>query len=643
MSRSKAVLSITLIISILLAPVVGWGAVPLQASKPVDSFNLEIDIENDGSITIRELEVGDLDISIPVDGEEVEMHLDGLQLRNISTRTLGKLLANYGIETEIPEFTLDPQQVRVLVGYGVEHLGLRKVSHGAWQELSLYINNTKSLEAGFADETLDLLLTEMRLRKEEAEMLRSFLLKGAGQLLVNLPKAETKPLFTDQVEAENNPPLNTVRVGATLSGTTSAGEIISVGGITFEEANKVLQGMGIPTRWPFLVANPLTILETETLIANAGRNGFRLESNNGHWAQIRWDQEGREALYNIAPVAFDLAEQYNYKLPVSAEEVATAASLAEVALPKTELVLTIHNSTAQVESSPKIKVGQVLTFELDKSGNILLNGVPAGTTFLDYNWLDYLGPVAVSWDGEAREVRYTADEVALPPIFVAEDAAVQAGEIAAKSFPNSPTLAEAPWSKLDNLLANTSLTGIVLTTAGEAPKELNLEYSAKSSIEPQTSVLPSLALDREGNIALGSDKAALNLTPYLEENGISLTEIASLVPLGIKDARLSVDSNQVGINLNGASNPIIGLRWDYGLRKNAFNTADKAFGVRNFVNLTTYGIADAIFPYWEETATEMVAGGRGFQWGIRVIMVENVEELPSSPAENLLKRLGITP
>ncbi len=642
MQGSKIVLSVTIITCILIAPLGGWGATPLWAAESLDEFNLELDIENDGSITIRELTLDEVDISIPVDGEEIEIHLDGVQLRNVSANNLEKLFASYGYPTKIPDLALDPLQVGLLVGHGVEHIGLRKESHGSWQELSLYINNTKTLEAEFADKTLDLLLAEMQLGEREAELVQSFLLKGESQVLVNLPKAESQATFADQIETRNTPPLNLVKAGATISGTASAGEILSVGGITFEEANKLLEGLGIPTRWPYLIANPLAVLETETVTAIAGRNGLRLDSKNGHWAQLAWDKEGREILYQMVPAVLDLADMYGYPLQVPEGAIANTLALVETTLPSTEIQLTIHNSEEQVDSSPQIQIGQVLTLEVDKAGTVLLEGVPAGTTFVDYSWIDYLGPVALSWDGEAKEIRYTSDGLALPPLFVAEDAAAQAGNIVTGGFPDT-VLEEAPWSKIDDLLGNTEVSGIVIATAGSAPEELNLAYSTERGIRPQARALPSLVLDREGNIALGNQQAAFNLTPYLEERGISLTEIARSVPLGVEAATLSVDSNQVGISLNGANDPIAGLRWDYDLRQNAFDTADKAFGVRNYVNLATYGIADVVFPNWEETATEMVAGGRGFQWGVQLTLVDDVEELPPSPAEKLLQRLGVTP
>ncbi len=643
MQRSGVVLSITMVFSILLSPLGGWGATPLWAAESLDEFNLEIDIENDGSITIRELKLKELDISIPVDGEEVAMHLDGLQLRNVSAGNIEKILSNYGLSAQIPDLSLDPQQVGILVGYGIEHIGLRKESHGSWQELSIYINDTRILEASFADRTLNLLLAEMQLPETETRLIQSLLLQNEGHLLIHLPKAKTAFAFTDQIQTATEAPANFIKAGATVSGTASAGEILSVGGVTVEETNKLLKGMGMPARWPYLVSNPLAVLEMETVTAIAGRNGLRLESNNEHWAQLTWDKEGRESIYQIIPAILSLAETNGYQLPISEQVIAAYANLAETVLPQTELELVIYNSEESVESTPQIQIGQVLTFELDKSGTVLLEGNPVGITHLNYSWIDYLGPLALSWEGEAKEVRYTSNGVTLPPFFVAEDAATQAGNIVAGSFPNTAALKEAPWSKIDNLLENTDITGIVIATAGAAPEELGLEYTAESGMKPQARALPSLVVDREGNIALGNKRAALNLTPYLEERGISLAEVTRSIPLGVEAATLSVDSNQVGITLNGVDDPIAGLRWDYTLRQNTFDTVDKAFGVRGYVNLATYGIADAVFPHWEETVTEMVAGGRGFQWGIQLTVVDDVEKLPPSPAEKLIKRLGISP
>ncbi len=644
MRRARIVIALALVIGLLLTPARGLTAARGTDSTPFGGFTLELEIENDGSLTIRELELDNVSATIPLDDEEdIELDIEGLQLRNINTSNLEKLLANLGIPAQIPDFALEPQQVGLLAGNGVEHLGLHKKSHGDWQELSLYVNNTKSLEVGLPDETLQLMLNNANLAAADMDLARSLLMMGEGRIIVHFPRAKTEFAFSDEIEDSIESPKNLIKAGATISGTASSGEVVSAGGVTIQETNRLLEAFGAETYWPYLLTNPLSVLETEVVTATAGRNGFRLDSGNGHWAKAAWDQEGRESLYQLISVALDIAEMNGYPLGVSTETIAATQDLVETALPWTDIQLTFHNGTKPAESSPEIQIGQVLTFEVGKEGNVLFEGVPAGTTSLDYAWIKALGPVAFGWDGAAKEVRYTANELPLPPLFVAEDSAVQTGNIAAASYPESSWITEVPWSKVDALLENTSIAGVVLATAGNAPDELDLEYSVKESIKPQTSMLPTFVLDRQGNIALGSEEAALNLTPYLEDQGISLAGILKPIPAGIEAARLTIDSNQVGAALNGASSPIMGIRWDYALRQNAFNTADKALGLRAVVNLATYGVVDAIFPYWEEAATEMVAGGRGFQWGVQLTIVDDVEELPPSPAENLLNRLGVSP
>ncbi len=638
--KSKLILAAALLVCLVLPCSANVASAVEETPALFAGFTLEVDIGEDGNVTVRNLDLGELHIALPANGEEVELDLAGVRVKNVSTRSLERALANFGLPVQIPRLALDPQQVATLSSHGIEHLAISKISHGSWQELSLYVNNTKTLEADAADETLVFALANTTLGDLERDLAETLLLMEDARIIANFPSAQGVFSFTDEIESEEAQALNLIEAGATISGTASAGEIISVGAVTVDEMNAVLEDMGMQRWWPHLVANPLSLVESEVITATAGRNGFRVESDNGHWANVAWDQEARHSIYTLLPAAMDLAELNGYALPVSERDLAFTADLVEAILPHTEVQLTIRNGMEQMEGSPRIDVGQQLTFEVDEAGRLLFEGMWVGETDLDHSVFDNLGPLALCWDGERKEVRYSIDGVPLPPVFIGEDAVTQIGPMAAESLPG---LGNTPWSKVDALLANTHIGGVVLATAGGAPEELGLDYSVGTGSKPQTGFMPSLIVDREGGVGLGNANAALNLTPWLERNGTSLTGFARLIPPAIGSAQLAVDSSRVDVTLNEADVPVAGLRWDNELRKNAFDAIDRELSLRTLVNETTFGILEMLLPTWEETVTEIVAGGRGFQWGVSVTVVDSVEDLPPSAPQRLLDALGVSP
>lgn len=642
-----------------------------EAPKPEDEFEgftFEFDVAEDGSVTAREVSIGAFSLELPTDEEKpIIVEFGGLKLKNVGTKALGTVMEKLGLEVEIPEIALEPEQVKAFVEHDVQHLAVHKVSHGEFQEVGAFVNNVKTLEAKMSDETLDLILEESGLEEAAAALLAPALMMKEATFIVRFPGAEEEVSFADKIEPKYGAALNRIEVGATVSGTNGApAEIVSAGGFTIAETNELLEGMGsLPIGNKLAVVNLLTLLESEKVVATAGRNGAKIESDNGHWVEVAWDQESREAIYDLIPVVAQLAE---FEVPEGVTDVLT---LVEDVLPNTEAKLVVHNAEKTKEDMPSIHLGQTLGLELRDDAHLFLGEVDLGPTLLMTETFKTIGTAAIRFDGSARQLRSvigTEGGEQMPIVFLGEGAFSNIGRTltedvtsTASSLVNLLRMEEAPEDLtstitstarlleiVDDLVGRIYIGELALTTEGEE-READLDYTA--AVTPtEKAIVPTILLGRKGGMAFTfgePEKGAIGVTRYMGAQAAPITgtiaSVVNFIPKGVESVGLTIDSNAVMVRLNGAPGPLAGIDWDPELRGNLLEVVDKATGAKDTINELSFGIVAEVFPDWDVTLTEILVGAGKLQWGVEVAFVESVEEIPPTALEELLLRLGVLP
>lgn len=632
---SKRILLVSTLVLLVLGMV---SAAPIPGGQ-VEGFTIHLDVSEDGTITPREVSVGKLSLEIPGDEEPMVLDFGGLTMKNVSKDRLESFMGKLGLAVEIPEMAMEPEQVKAFTDHDVRLLAVHKKSHGEFQEIGIFANNVKTLEATMSDEALDLALEKSRLRKSAAALLSPFLMMEEATVSVRFPGTEGKPAFNDKIEAEAGAALNLIEAGATISG----GEVGSVGGVTVQEANQVLRGMGAAPIWNKLAFAPLEELQADRVVATAGRNGFRLEDDQGRWVETAWDEESREALYGLIPVALDFGEMAGYSVP-SMESLSGSISLAEKWLPNTDVKLVVHDTSVTQEDLPRIRIGQVLEMELDEEGRLSLSGVDLGYTTLDYEALEPFRWAAVRFDGEEREIRSTVAGKAMPILFLGDQAIAQTGSLVSGQVPD---LEQVPWKKGDALLNRIEVQGVVFDITGQAPDQLDLEYGAERSAVRRLAVLPILVGRKDGHVALGDpERGALDVTQFMGARAASLEAIvktyAAYVPQELGQATLTVDSNEVTVGFNG---PAVGIRWDQTLRGNLLGVVDQATGMKAAMRRTLepVGLSEAIIDQVETALIERLVGAGWLRWGVKVTLLEDVKGIPPTKVEQRLSQMGLLP
>ena len=616
----------------------GSLAAPPEPEDKFGGFTIELDVGEDGDITLREVSIGELSLELPTDEEEpMTIEFGGLKLKNVSTEALGAVLEKFDLEVEIPEIGVEPEQVKVFTDHEVQHVAVHKVSHGAFQEVGVFVNNLKALEAKMSDEVVDTILAESGLEEAVTELLTPVLMMEEATIIVRFPGAEEEVSFADEIETEYGAAMNRIEVGATIAGTKEAGEFVSAGGITILEANELLEGMGTAPILGKLLANPLAILDAKQLTTKAGRNGLWVEDNNGRFVEVAWDKESRAAIYDLVPLALDLAELAESPIQEMYTEILTdTISLVEGWLPNTEVEFVLHNATGAKEDLPTVHIGQQLTLELNEDRELTVEGVPVGEVFLDYETLEPLLPTAVCIDfanGKRKEARATINGKPLPSVFLGEHAVTEIGSVLAESLAEDvPGLEKVPWEKVDTLLGGIHVEGVVFAVEGEVPEELGLDYAAaEEPLKDGLRIVPRVTLDHQGHIAIGGTR----LTPFLGAAAAQITETVSLVAAYVPTdtvASVTVGPNAILVELNNET--LVGISWDSKLRGNLLGIATEAADI----DLPEFTLGLVTFlPDWEETITDKLAGKGWGRWGLEV---EIVEEIPPSSLERFAARLG---
>jgi len=663
--------ALALLLSMGLADGALVGEPPKLAAAPepeteFEAFTFEFDVAEDGSVTAREVSIGAFSLELPTDEEEpIIVEFGGLKLKNVGTKALGAVAEKLGLEVEIPEIALEPEQVKAFVDHDVQHLAVHKVSHGEFQEVGVFVNNVKTLEAKISDETLDLILKESGLEEAAAALLAPALMMKEVTFIVRFPGAEEEVSFSDNIEPQYGAALNRIEVGATVSGTNGApAEIVSAGGFAVAETNELLEGMGsLPIGNKLAVVNLLTLLESEKVVATAGRNGAKIESDNGHWAEVAWDQESREAIYDLVPVVAQLAE---FEVP---EEVADVLTLVEDVLPNTEAKLVVHNAEETKEDMPSIHLGQTFGLVVRDNGHLSLGEVDLGSTLLMPETFKTIGTAAIRFDGAKRQLRSvvgTEGGKQMPIVFLGEGAFSNIGRTltedvtsTASSMANLLGVEEAPENLAstiastarlleiaDDLVGRIYIGELALTTEGEE-READLDYTA--AVPPtEKAIVPTIILGRKGGVAFTfgePEKGAIGVTHYMGAQAAPITgtiaPVVNFIPKGIESVGLTIDSNAVMVWFNGAPVPLAGIDWDPELRGNLLGIVDQTTGAKETVNELSLGIVGEVFPDWDVTLMEILVGAGELQWGVEVAFVESVDEIPPTRAEQILSRLGI--
>ncbi len=638
---------ILLVLGLLLLTL-GIGSASAEPVSQVEGFVIHLEVSEDGTITPHEVSLGALSLEIPGEEEPMIIDLEGVSVKNFSQEGLENFLKSLGMAVEIPRFVLAPEQVEVLMAHGVQSVAIHKKSHGDYQEIGIFANNTKAFEAKMSDAALDLALAEMGLVDVAESLLGSFLMMEEATVSLSFPGAGGEVVFTDMVEAAKGEPLNRIEAGATLAGN----EIVSVAGITIDEVDEVLDEMGGLVMWRKLAVSPLDMLDANQIVATAGRNGLRLEDDQGKWAEIAWDNDSRAALYDLVPMAFDLMQSVGYSVPdVYADMIPTVTALVEAWLPNTELKFVVHGATESVEDLPVIHVGQMLTVELDEEARLSIGGMSLGKVALDYNAIAPYKWLALRFDGENREIRSAVAGQSMPIVCFGDHAIAQAGDLLAENLA-MPGLSTIPWDKGDALLERIHIRGVALTTPGETPDESVLDYKAKQ-LKVVRYFIPSVLIGLEdGHVALGNADGAVDIVHYLGVQGQPVADTVKMytaqIPKGLAQASLTVDPNKLSVDLvtDGHNSSILGIRWDPDLRKNLLSVVDKATGMNVMVDqaaqeLAFLGLSQESIPQVETTLLEYLVGAGTFRWGVQVTLIDSMEGVPPTPIEEAISNFGL--
>jgi hypothetical protein len=633
----------------MLLLILGMGSTYPQPAGQVEGFVIHLEVSEDGTITPLDIALGSLSLEIPGEKEPMILDFDGVSIKNFSEEGLQSLLGGLGLAVEIPRMAIATEQVEILMKYGVQSLAVHKTSHGESQEISIFANNIKAFEAKISDEALNLALAESRLRADAEALLTPLLMMEEATISVRFPGADGEPVFTDIIEAEKGVALNRINMGATMSGN----EITSISGVTIDEINQVLAEMGSLAVWEKLVFAPLDALGAEQVIATAGRNGIKLEDDQGKWVEIAWDQESRAALYDLIPMSLDLIEASGFSAPEMPDMLPTIIALAEEWLPNTELQFVVQEtSNADVaEMLPVIHIGQVLKVELDEEARLSIGGVSLGKTALNYAAIAPYQSVALRFAGEDREIRSAVAGQAMPIIFFGDDVIAQVGNILAESL-MIPGMDKIPWEKGDTLLERVHIVGAELVVAGQSPEPIDLDYTVMKSKVARYAI-PSVLVSREdGHVALGNAEGAVDITHYLGASGEpiagTIKAYVALIPQGFEQASLTVDSSQIAIDLVTADygSPAIGIRWDSKLRRNLLNVVNQATGVKTMANmyaqeLALFGVNADNVPQVQGTLLEYLVGAGTLRWGMQVTIIDSMDKIPPTAVETMLSRFGM--
>jgi hypothetical protein len=638
---------ILLVLGLLLLTL-GIGSASAEPVSQVEGFAIHLVVSEDGTLTPREVSLGALSLEIPGEEEPMIVDLEGISVKNFSQEGLESFLQGLGLAVEIPRLVIAPEQVEVLMNHGIQSLAIHKKSHGDYQEIGIFANNTKAFEAKMSDAALDLALAEVGLVDMAESLLGSFLMMNEATVSLSFPGAAGDVVFTDMIEAAKGEPLNRIEAGATLAGN----EIVSVAGVTLNEINEVLDEMGGLVMWRKLSVAPLEMLDANQIVATAGRNGLRLGDDQGRWMEIAWDQDSRMALYDLVPMSFDLMQSVGYSVPdMYADMIPTVTALVEAWLPSTELKLVVHEATEMVEDLPEIQIGQMLTVELDEEARLSIGGMSLGKTTLDYNAIAPYEWIALRFDGKNREIRSAVAGQSMPIVFLGDHAVAQAGDLLAQNMAIAG-LSKIPWDKGDALLERIYIHGVALAAAGQTPDEGALDYKAKQ-LRIARYFIPSVLIGREdGHIALGDANGAVNLTYYLGPQGKPLADTVKMytaqVPQGLAQASLTVDPNKLTVDLvsDGHNSSILGIRWDPDLRQSMLSVIDKATGMNMMVDqaaqeLAFLGLSKESIPQVETTLLEYLVGAGTFRWGLQVTLIDSMEGVPPTPIEEAISSFGL--
>jgi hypothetical protein len=620
------------------------GSAALQPSSQVEGFVIYLDVAENGIITPREVALGALRLEVPGDGEPMVLDFEGLSVKNVTAQSLNALLGSLGMGVQIPSLAIPAEQVAVLMEHGIQSVAIHKKSHGDSQEIGIFANDTKALQVSASDEALELTLSQLGLLDAAESLLGSVLMMDEATIAVSFPGAAGDPSFADTIEAEMGQALNMIELGATVSGN----EVVSVAGITIAEVNEILTDMGLvaPDR---LVLAPLDMLGAGEVVATVGRNGVKVEDDQGKSVEIAWDTESRAALYDLLPVAADLAESANLALPLDMQMIGMVTSVVEEWLPNTELQVALYDAASgeAADTLPEVTIGQIVKVELDESGLLSVGGVTVGKTALSYQALAPYQWAALRIDGKAKEIRSVVAGQQMPILFLGDNALSQLGGVVAEAI-GMPELSKAPWEKVDALLGNGYIEGVELALAGHAPAEVDLDYSARA-VRLSRYAIPSVLVSRQdGHIALGDASGAVDVIHYLGPSGKSIADMVKmytgLVPQGLNQVSLTVDPNQAAINL--MAEPIMGIRWDSKLRQNLLAIVNQATGLQAMVDmsakdLATVGLSTETVSQIEATALEYLVGGNVLRWGVQLTLVDSMEEIPPTAAESVLSRFGL--
>jgi hypothetical protein len=639
----------TLLVLSLLLLVLGMGSVAAGPISQVEGFIIHLDVSEDGTITPQEISLGELSLEVPGGEEPMVLDFDGLTIKNFSQEGLQSLMGSLGLAVDIPRLVIPPEQVEVLAEHGIQSVAIHKKSHGASQEIGLFVNNVKAFEAQASDEALDLTLAELGLLETAESLLSSLLMMDEATISVSFPGATEEPVFTDAIEAEKGKPMNHIVAGAAMAGN----EITAVAGVTVDEINEVMAEMGDLMVFNKLVLAPLDELGAGQIVATAGRNGIRVEDDQGKWMEVAWDKESRAALYDLIPVALDLAESADLYMPLDMGMLSMVTSVVEEWLPNTELQFVVHEAAdvAVEDTLPEIRVGQVLKVELDEEARLSIGGISLGKTTMDPKALAPYQWAALRFDGKAREIRSVVAGQQMPILFFGDNALAQVGNILAGNL-GIPGLEKAPWAKADTLLERIHIQGVELAIAGQAPAEVGLDYSAKK-IKLARYAIPSVLVGRQdGHVALGNSAGAVDVTHYLGVMGVPIEDMVkayvALIPQGLEQASLTVDPNQVTVDLVAAeyNGPILGIRWDSKLRKSLLGLVNQATGMEAMVDSTAQelamlGLSTGNVSQIEATLLEYLVGAQTLRWGVQVTLIENMEGIPPTAAETVLSQFGL--
>ncbi len=627
--RTLAVVLIVLI-GIMVFPQLALAAEPEPSSEvaaeaqgePREPFNivLEVDFEENGEwIASVGIESPGM---MPFPGLP-NFIAGNLRLEDQSYASLNTLFALFGMEMELPK--ANPEQVQNAVDAGLESIAITKAFlEDGTQELRLYANDELLVVAEASDPLMAEALATLGVGDMEEWLLP--LLTGSEATVIFRFPAEGKAEVTlaDDLEPSEGAEKNVVSLGATVAQDEGSLVPISVAGFSIEEVRDLAEDMGIEFTLPSIPTTVLADYDIEQLAISAGQDGLLVDAGDGRWGRLGWDADSRAAAVEMLPAVGKFLYWDFGDVPKYLAE-------AEPWIADTSVELILHVSDTSQEGVPTLSIGKPIVVELADDGGVMVAGYDLGAMGVAVDmdaiepYLDAL-PLAAVWDGENMQFRFSVAGAPMPYVAVnPETLPSVAGLFLSDSV---------PMEKITDILEEAHLE-VAVGLEGDVERT-SLDYEAADSEPAKLFIVPTLAIDREGNFGIGGD-SPMRVSTILAGLGVDIDEVQDMVrlyALGYGD-----DLDVIGITVDPARLELavdretaLEIMWDEELRGNLLGV------VEGYYPIPDIPFIGNIFPDWKTTLINAAVGTGWGQWGLEL---EIVDEVPASGLERTLQGFGL--